>query len=190
MFTVRPTPFLVAIAVVTVAACSTHSHGPDSFDDRQAQLRHAVISRGLAEAPDTQKRMLEDGIVSFPEYESAILATIGCLQDAGIAVTEIARSPDGETIEYTYGGVPESELDALDDTYDRCRNEHSVYVEELYSVQNAESNEQYQERLASAHACIGELGIDLPESSTLADLVDLIAADPVGVSECLESAGF
>ncbi|MCB1247049.1 MAG: hypothetical protein KDB69_07285 [Acidimicrobiia bacterium] len=44
------------------------------------------LNIGSEEISDYQREVLEDGVVTFSEYESAVLATMSCIEDNGFGV--------------------------------------------------------------------------------------------------------
>lgn len=100
-----------------VSACSR----PDAIEERLSQELLAAQEN----APAHQLAALQDGVVTFAEYEAAVLATVSCLRDAGIEVRDVRVSPDGRQIRYTCGGAPDSGVDTLEKTFNGCRDTHS-----------------------------------------------------------------
>lgn len=178
----------IAVAIVSTA-CSADGNSQQQFNSAVDELTQRAIADALDEAPRAQQEALSDGVVTFAEYEAAVLGTLSCLSDAGVKVFDVGRSPDGKSITYTYGGVPDDRVDTLEAIYNDCRDSHSSFVEEVYSIQNAVPAQEHQDRLAKAAACIAQIGIAVPPEPSLAELTALISENPSGVADCLTTAG-
>ncbi len=174
---------LVALVGCTPGTTPTSSRAPFS-----EALREELLV-ALAEAPPSQRAILADGEVTFDEYESAVLATLACLRDAGIEVGELRRSPDGTYLEYTYGGVPDEGVASLEELFNDCRDANSIYVEDYYALEHAPTASEVAERVEQASRCMREGGMTVPQGASFQDLQDLVPTDPDTALECLRAAG-
>jgi len=183
---------VVGVVLIVAAAC-TRTDGttpPDLEFQRQIQAaRDRELSAALTDAPPEQKEILRDGVVTFDEYERAVLATIACLRDAGVEVIDIRPSDDGTSIDFTYGGVPDEGADALEEVFNRCWDRHVSYVADLYSIQNARSPSETAEHVRQAARCMRAAGMEVPPEVSYQGLFDLVPSDPEPALRCLREAG-
>lgn len=131
---------LVALTVL-VAGCGQASASPAS------QVDAAAVAEALATSAPYQADVLADGVVSYPEYESAQFAVVTCMRDAGITVQDPHAMPDDDrklTWSYEVIGGPGVELDSpefaalqanADEAYTRCSADYFDAIGLVYESQ-------------------------------------------------------
>lgn len=111
-----------------------------------------------------QTQVLEDGTVTFPEYERAILDTVSCIEGRGRTVS--AELVPSGTYQITLAGGPEDgQLETSEAAYEECRAEFSDVVEIVYTNQ-AVKPDDVADRSDGMEECIRVAGQDLPEAPT------------------------
>lgn len=120
-------------------------------------------------ASPEQLAIIEDGEISFDEYQVAVTRTVECLRSAGIDVIGTGvSSPRGfPEISYSYStgspGRTEAETDAI---AQECIMSNSLFVESLYreSPVAQEARELYFEPYRdSVVACLRDNGVEVDD---------------------------
>ncbi|HDL42290.1 MAG TPA: hypothetical protein ENG98_04675 [Actinobacteria bacterium] len=146
----------------------------------------------VASTTDFQKEILSDGEVTIDELEKAVLATVQCMGESGVPVTDFEfDSESGEWgMSVAAGEVPrtEAELEALDAIESRCMNEYSIAVGSVFGFQNQPTPEELSAELARTAQCMREKGFEVPEGATREVMQDLVGADRRIYGECRQSA--
>jgi hypothetical protein len=135
---------------------------------------------------DFQKAILEDGVVTLDEMESALSSFTSCLRDAGIDVTgEVDPSGSYSLAVRTPAGS--SDREPFDDpAYEPCLLEYfnsvgQVWVDQAYSP---EDDQAFYEHVVT---CLRELGLPV-EDSRPSTLSTWIREEPVLYEQCLDEA--
>jgi hypothetical protein len=127
---------------------------------------------------DFQAEILEDGFVSPSEYERAVLATVECLRDAGVAVAGPAWTVDGRFFLYTFT-AEEGDHRALV-ANDRCFDEYLSDVQEVHAKQTEPTEEELREAAADYARCLRSEGIaEADEAMSVPELQRLAVEAPV-----------
>jgi hypothetical protein len=105
--------------------------------------------------PDSQREALADGVLTYAEYEAAVLATIACAEDAGLTIVERPHpDPSGKTLRYSLSlGL---DLERGSAIHRECYVEHLAAINVLWSAQNTPSQEVLAEARQSLDACLRE----------------------------------
>lgn len=141
---------VVAVGVMLVAAGVIYSNaGPDD-----------VTSSGTMQPAANHDEMMEDGRITFDEYEDALRAAIRCAEAQGVEVSPPVVGADGVTLDYSiYSGVlGESAIEIFDDCY--SMHAHSVDVHFQTSPEVAAARDAFERAM---RACMQESGIDVED---------------------------
>jgi len=171
---------LVAAVLISLvgAACQA---APTTSNDFAAYAQNLATS-----VSPFQARILEDGEVTFAEYERAMQATRQCLIDAGWEVSSVQEHPrDGWsllfTIEWDYNGddAREARLSAQADVdFAECASEYHDTVEIAYAKTLIPSDEARQEEMNKLLDCLEAEGITgIPPDATQQQFYDAILAE-------------
>lgn len=153
-------------------------------------------------ASEPERAALADGILTFDEYERAVLASISCIQDAGfnivstpptksptlpVWVYDVSKSqpgyrltPRGRILYAATGGAYEPAQAAL--IVQRCKQDHSDSVEFLWTEHTAPTEADYQALRVAVSSCLRDRGIEAPVRPSAEDLLR-IAYPPNGEAE-------
>ncbi|MEX1103998.1 MAG: hypothetical protein WED87_07095 [Dehalococcoidia bacterium] len=105
--------------------------------------------------PESQREALADGVVTYVEYEAAVLATIACAEDAGLTIVEQPHpDPSGKTLRY--GLSVGFDLERGSAIHRECYVEHLAAINILWSAQNTPSQEIFAEARRSLVECLSE----------------------------------
>lgn len=113
--------------------------------------------------------VLEDGTVSFVEYEEAIRRVVACDEEQGGFSPETSFSKETGGYTFTFGGT-----DHVLRIHDRCRSRYLDDIELSYSSQNAPSASERAKQSQQYEACVQDKGYD-PDRIAEASLNDKLA---------------
>lgn len=151
---------------------------PGTFGNR---LPDSMLEFIAADATDEQRPAFDDGIISFEEYERAVLSTATCLTDAGVQ-----NGPKLEADGFTYNlGIttPDSpEGEAQYEEARRCQRVHMFAIEAAWLTQHQPTEAEIQAAREALAVCLRELGIDVPDNPSSPDFAKLTHED--GFAEC------
>ncbi|NNH07791.1 hypothetical protein [Cellulomonas fimi] len=187
------------MGLLLLTACGT-DHGSTSAEP--ASQAEAVIQLAeQAEVGAEQMAILEDGDVTYDEYETAMNRAFECMRTAGFAVTVTGTNRQNGTtvLDFSVQGTT-SDTD-LATQAGRSRQE-ACYVEEARFVDafwQTASDEvvAFEERRASAlepllRECLASAGADVPTDASFVDLVH-VASDLTSknrTDDCIGEIGF
>jgi len=202
---------MVGIVVVALAACSASSSGVSAGERPQYNLQptddgvafDAAGVTAAAEANKASRRQigyLEDGLLTFAEYEAAIQTAIACAQDIGVDVVELGVRQHRHgypLVDYAVptgsNGLSEKETLAR---FDSCYDEHAGSVDAYWQLGHDPDTQpgEFDASLEVLGRCLNENGVptapgaitpdNLPEAL---DAVDRILGD--GGPNCMIEAG-
>lgn len=125
-------------------------------------------------ASDFEKEILADGVVSYAEYERANLTIVECLEDAGIAVTQVVPASEEGFLNFNFvrtddpGGARR-----VDAAYADCEKQYAQYVFAVYRKQNLPTGVELTERKADLVACLEGAGLsDVSADPTTTELAE------------------
>ena len=161
-FTAIATAMAVAIAVLS---CDNEGSGKSAGT---AQGLNSIALRELRkDAGDEQAAMLEDGKISFDEYEQAILPTIRCISNAGITVGPPELKYQRKYYWYDWE-IPGDRADQLFPKLDACTSNWQPVVDGWY-LENAPAEEDIASGRRALVTCLRDAGIDIPTQPTEQD---------------------
>lgn len=174
------------ILMALVAAC-----GSSGADERDAAIAE-IVEQALPNASEFQAEILEDGEVTFEEYERSVLATLACAKEAGLEVMGPDLDPDGIRYDYLYRGV-DANGDLLPDSvvlgrFDGCYARYGERVDSVYFAQHVESFGDAPIEIKEAYAdCLAGHGIDIPPSEHVTVLLRAVSTNEAA-SDCQAAA--
>jgi hypothetical protein len=148
----------------------------------------------LAEASDFERPLLEDGTLTFAEYEQALFAGFACMEAKGVGVFhQIPRVIGGTVISDSQEKFPGPRLTArgqyryvtnsgslslveFQGIHAQCAAEYYALVEFLWAENVAPSEQDAQAMTSGIGDCLRELGLPVPANPSEDDL--LLAAWP------------
>ncbi len=171
----------VVLVVALVGACQDGPAVPEDF---------SAYARNLASSVSPfQADILEDGEVTFAEYERAMLASRQCLIDAGWDVSDVRDHPrDGWSLLFTVGweydgdDARDARLSAqLDVDFAKCASEYHEWVEVAYRKSLIPSGTERQELTKELLACLEAEGVTgIPADADQQQFYDAIDAQIPG----------
>jgi hypothetical protein len=150
-------------------------------------------------ASPAQWALLEDGALTFAEYESATFSTISCLEEGGIQVIHVepaaVRSLESQQpgprltkrgrYEFIVKIPAGQDLQAQTRNETRCREEFSSLVDLLWAEHLTPTEEELQALRDAVADCLRQQGEQIRENPTDADL-GVLGAEKV--APCLTRA--
>ncbi|RZI95947.1 MAG: hypothetical protein EOO67_01500 [Microbacterium sp.] len=176
---------MASIVIATCGSCQ-------SLPPEKAELDVAALA---ATSSAFQAAILEDGVVTPGEYESAVLAERACVIAAGGSAGEITETGNNELgFTYTVEAETEQARAAAEIETEACLDEHMSEVGTVWAYQQLLSPEQLDEMRPRVAACLRGVGIGVSDAFTQGQLRKLLAADPAaleGIKPCVaEFPGF
>lgn len=148
------------LLVATTAACRSERREDDeSLASRSSALLLSQGDRELANvASEFQRPLLEDGELTFPEYERAIFATVDCVEGQGLKVNgPVLTAMDTYYFEVSGDRDPTAALQA-------CEEQYSSLVSRLWQTNAKAPESLLQEARDALSRCLRDKGVEgLPE---------------------------
>lgn len=176
---------------------ATASETPDAAD-RAAQ---AVENARAAGADPSQIEILQDGVVTFEEYEAAMLRSLECMRGHGFDVRVNGTKPsDGvEVLDFEVRPTsPELEFSNEDAVakVEECRDVWSAEVDAFWQVWSPDAVAFAERRDAAVapamRACLEEHGVTVADDATMRDMIlastDLQSKD--ADVDCVDESGY
>jgi hypothetical protein len=155
----RRIAILVAVMAITASAC-----GSNSGDDVSLLLVDFLDRLG-DDVPVSQAAALEDGVITFEEYEAAYERTIACMRDSGMFVKGPIPENGGRFLGYAYqGGIDDGEADGP------CRSEHLDLIDTLWNLQAIPTEEELVQIVIDYRNCVVAAGVPVEEGATMEEL--------------------
>ncbi len=148
-----------ALILVLLVSCGSPEMAATRLDPTVVEFGGTTTILTVDEYdPEYQNRILEDGIVSFAEYERAVMDTVSCLEAMGYEA-HVEEELGGMALSIAVvgtGGDSESE-NRERQAYFKCENHYLSNVQQLY----AETLRDFQYALQDAIVeCSQSLGFD------------------------------
>ena len=134
----------------------------------------------LMTAPESQARALSDGVLTFAEYEAAVLAMATCIRDSPLGIEFATIDATGNLVrmpgpwldrrgryQYSFfypGSVPESE-----EKIASCRSEFLTAIENFWIVQVAPSEHELAAARRALGECLRAYGEEVPKEPSERD---------------------
>lgn len=158
---------LAVVLFVSISACATSATEEVGLAEEPSQMAQL----GMRDGSQFQQTILEDGKVSYAEYERAYDAAVSCMRDAGLVVVGPLSIMAGRYLTYS---VRDGE--GADRAMVSCEEQHLDYVGAVWSEQQLPTGEE-AERVRDDYAdCLRSLGVDVPRDASLQDIEDLAGA--------------
>lgn len=175
------------VALVSAALLLTGcGSGSPSATLSEAQIR--LLAAEAEEAGYTeQASILEDGIVTVGEYETAVDNYVDCVTAHGYVVSERTLSPvDNLSLEYATSAAG-FDQEVASANIQTCSSRHIPYVKRGYLGSH---EHRMDDPLASAlAACVSGHGVRTSgDESTPRDFFELEGVNPAMLTECISEA--
>jgi len=196
--TVRPRLAALWCVVAVAMLVSCRSEGPSGADgdtlssgvyvDTTVKLTQSEVLEIQRTSSEFQAGLLQDGLLTFSEYEEAFLAMVQCVEAAGLTLAERPQLTAEENyyLLLWYRDLQEMERDQP--KADACRAEYFESIDRTWARRDPSAYASiYASALEALKACLSEAGADLPDKPSLDDLHVLRDAfDPV-YFRCLQA---
>jgi hypothetical protein len=171
---------VAAAALALLAACST---GGDAGSNQFADL--------MSQANDYQKRIMQDGEVTFAEYEQAVLAAKQCVMDevgSLVIVNGPTLAADEVHLVLGFSAADGDDPDQTDGEIDLailgCLSEYVDYVELAYARTHQPSEAEIRQAVADLIRCLNQAGFDsLTVDSTMREVGETVTDAPADMNE-------
>lgn len=172
--TVACNPVGVGSPVDQGSSTRVSTAGPPRSDLTYGEQFAERLPAILAKTSEFQKTLLEDGVVTAAEHERAQLAYIACIEDAGVTIVQLERTPTGLISLMSVGGTDSADaLDDVDEIVSVCDEEYYSNIDDAYRVAlNPDDTDSVQ--LGRIIDCVQAQGV--PVGSDFSDFSDLLDA--------------
>lgn len=174
----------VAFVMVVLAGCSD---GASDSRPPASTLQFTDRSEGRVTPSAVQLALLADGELTFDEYESAVLATVQCLKEAGLTMVDTPRL-DLSGTRYVFGyfaGRDDEEFDRSRAIFGDCYTLHQAVVDREWGRLTAPPEGRLQDALAALANCLELAGFEIAGPISQADFIPLTQQDPEQFNRCL-----
>lgn len=138
-----------------------------------AGLTDAELQAEVGDSSAFQRALLSDGVLTYAEYETAVLATVQCLRDRGVSIVTEPHAAPGNVIAFEFGGSTQFSGEASDReneearlAYEDCYHEHQDVVDLAWARQNQVDQRTLEGARAALRRCLHEAGIEgVPENA-------------------------
>lgn len=165
---------------VSTTATSTRPGEFGVFVLPAGQLAAAMDQEDLS---SYQRDLIEDGRLTFAEYEAAAFATVDCLERAGYTVFHVPGELEHDRTNATPGpglsargrykfdvGAASSERAGLLEASGRCRAEYFDLLDLIWAEHTAPSEQDLQRGRAMIGACLRDKGLTIPDNPSQQEL--------------------
>ncbi len=175
---------IATVMAVAIAVLGCRNEGSGKPDDALQGLNSVALTELRKGAGEEQAAMLADGEVSFDEYEQAILSTIKCISNAGIAVGTPELKYQRKYYWYDWQ-IPGEKADELFPKLDACTSVWLPVVDAWY-LENAPTEEEISAGRRALVSCLRDAGIDIPVEPTEQDFARLRSSPSPDFINCVE----
>jgi hypothetical protein len=184
------------VTVAMLASCgSAEPSGADGETlssgvnvDTTVKLTQSEVLEIQRTSSEFQVGLLQDGLLTFSEYEEAFLAMVQCVEAAGLTLVERPQLTAEEKYYLLLWYRDRQEMERDQPKADACRAEYFESIDRTWARRDPSAYaSMYASALEALKACLSEAGSDLPEKPSLDDLHVLRDAfDPV-YFRCLQA---
>jgi hypothetical protein len=145
------------------------------------------LSEGSVSPLPAQLELLSDGVLTFDEYETAVLATVQCLAEAGVRiVSEPHLDLSGTRYVYQYfAGSNDVEFEEIRSTWIECYTLHQAVVDGEWARYTAPPEGRLRDALLALETCLAESGFEFQSPVSQADFQTLTDQNPEEFTACL-----
>jgi hypothetical protein len=156
-------------------------------ESRQYVIPKDRLNETLGRASPQERQFLEDGVVTFPEYEKATFDSIKCFTDRGFTIypgDDLGPQVDGPrlTTRGTYSWSPASppgyNVTRLSADIAACKTPYDT-INFLWASITSPSAQEVQQARVELARCLRSLGYDAPDDASGLDVMK-IAFPPDG----------
>ncbi len=185
-FSVRRWGFLpiLTLSLFASAAC-THSGSDERVNVRSSRMEFDASRANelMRTASQYQAELLQDGVLTFSEYESAILAAVKCEEAAGFKILafpipgkpgrpgpELSTRGEYQYVQASDDGADRAELGAA---LQRCEEEYVSIVKPLWAEHVAPTASELQGARNEIGSCLREQGVAVSRQPSGDELMKL-----------------
>ncbi|MCL4241150.1 MAG: hypothetical protein KJ048_07325 [Dehalococcoidia bacterium] len=177
---------VLAVTLLIAAACDSGSGNQHDSVTRTLveQLPEGVgVEDALRSASEYQREILADGVVTFEEYETSVLATVTCLRESGL---EIRTGPelDASGRRYTYSYTGGGDAGRQSELFWGCYREYGDKVDTAWAYQTTPTEQERQAQRRFLTACLQDRGVAVPGAPESPNFSGIPAAYPSEFRVC------
>ncbi len=164
-----------------LAAAQDEDAGPGQPEETTGTLSSDISA--------LQEAALSDGIVTFSEYEAALLSHIECAESEGLSIFDLSYDRVYGQFEYLFSsGTADPEESRNDlETHDRCYEYHVEAVEFAWTSRPSPGEEELAAVRPAVASCLNDYGIDVSTDFLVDEALQLTYESEIPQAvECLE----
>lgn len=174
-----------AVAVVLLFTLSACSQDDNAGDRDGFSIADLPFAGEFDHASDYQKALVEDGTLTFQEYEAAIAATVGCLKDIGFIVAEDAMKLNSRS-QYTYSAtLPDQDQERLMTEADECTNRFARPTAGAWEWFTRPTEQEIAAGRAALAACLAEANVDVGSDPASQEFAQIAASGNQDYQRCI-----
>jgi hypothetical protein len=158
-------------------------------DDVVFEPAGRVAAAREAGASEAQVALLADGLLTFAEYEQAVLAMVACSREEGVEVVALGTDRSGGYPRVNYAIPAEApgmtEQDVLAKV-DGCGATHSTNTEIIWQLAHSRTDEKFEK----LYQCLETNGVEFIEGERAEAMQAAVELLESGGADCLGDAGF
>lgn len=170
-------PMAASAALLAVAAGLAACEGASTTGtatSKRPTIPTSAASIVASQAGEGERRFLEDGVVTFEEYELAFFNMIACVQGKGVNVSDVTLSPRRR---YEFqASAPVGQIEDFPGVMNSCRSQYFNEVDRLWSRHTAPTQSEVDEVVREVLACMRAEGADIPETASREDVFNFFTA--------------
>ena len=179
---------LLGALLPMLASCGTSTAGKGSatltpFSDSMRPSSSSAIAR----APAFQKAILQDGTVTFDEYQKSVFATIQCAKDHGAKILTGPTLGPGKKYVYTYAMGDGASADSGQAAYMDCFNQYENLIDIAWTYETKPTQEQSNKARAALITCLQQAGLTVPGSPAPSDFLAISRAHVTEFDACSQA---
>lgn len=118
-------------------------------------------------ASKEQQFAFKDNVITFEEYEKAILRAAECMTEAGI---QNAPAVENGYIYAFNSRIPDGpDVDRMFEAHASCQDRYSREIHDAWMAQHSPTQEEVQTAFAGFTACLRSGGVDVPDAPTASE---------------------
>lgn len=174
---------ICTVVVLLLASCGDDRPRAISVDSsaESYQLTSDQRARANKEASEFERSLLQDGVLTFHEYEQATFAAVECMKSAGLGIgpgdgPEVPENTEGPRLtargKYTYNpySPPNFSKDEFIRLVTECKRRYSDVIDFFWAIKTAPTEVELQTMRASIGRCLRDTGHEVPEHPSSLDL--------------------
>lgn len=175
--------------MVTFLAVSACGGAGEPTGDGGYSIPQQSLSGSLNQAGEGERTFLEDGIVTFDEYEQAFFNMVACAEQSGVTIYGVRLTSRNQ---YHFQSTwPAEQAQEGHDAIEACKRTYFSEVDRMWSRSVVPTEAERQKEIDELAACMREVGVSLPVPASHEDILNYFMTSQVRegpAAECVFAA--